>query len=153
MAWLQERRLAIYAARVDGSVDYTACDFTAGCAIALGSEAEGLTNAWHGSGVTAIRLPMLGVPTVLMFPLPQPCCSMRCAGSAHRATTARRLHNLNPAAGHLAEDRNQGRLEDHRDGRGRQEARRGRGRHDHRDRPAHRDRPGRDHLPIFRCRP
>jgi len=60
IAWLRERRLAVYAARVDGSVDYTACDFTAGCAIVLGSEAEGLTKAWHGSGFTAIRLPMLG---------------------------------------------------------------------------------------------
>jgi TrmH family RNA methyltransferase len=61
LAWLRERRLAIYAARVDGLVDYTACDFMQGCAIVLGSEAEGLSKAWRASDIRAIRLPMLGV--------------------------------------------------------------------------------------------
>jgi TrmH family RNA methyltransferase len=61
IAWLRDRRLAIYAARVDGSVDYTACNFTGPCAIVLGSEAEGLTEAWRGSDITATGLPMLGV--------------------------------------------------------------------------------------------
>jgi TrmH family RNA methyltransferase len=59
--WLREWQLVVYGARVDGSVDYTACDFTAGCAIVLGSEAQGLTGAWRGSDITAVRLPMLGV--------------------------------------------------------------------------------------------
>jgi len=61
IAWLREHRLAMYAARVDGAVDYTACDFTAPCAIILGSEAEGLTDTWRGPDITAIRLPMRGV--------------------------------------------------------------------------------------------
>ena len=42
IAWLRKHKLAIYAARVDGSIEYTACDFTAPCAIVLGSESEGL---------------------------------------------------------------------------------------------------------------
>jgi TrmH family RNA methyltransferase len=61
IAWLREQSLAIYAARVDGSVDYTACDFTVPCAIVLGSEAEGLTDTWRGPDIIAIRLPMLGI--------------------------------------------------------------------------------------------
>jgi TrmH family RNA methyltransferase len=61
LAWLQEQRLAINAARVDGSIDYTASDLTAGCAIVLGSEAEGLTGTWRGPDITPVRLPMLGL--------------------------------------------------------------------------------------------
>lgn len=61
IAWLRERRLAIYAARVDASIDYTASDFAGGCAIVLGSEAEGLTSTWRGPDITAVRLPMLGL--------------------------------------------------------------------------------------------
>jgi RNA methyltransferase, TrmH family len=61
IGWLRQRHLAIYAARVDGSVDYTECDLTGPCAIVLGSEAEGLTSTWGGPNITAIRLPMLGL--------------------------------------------------------------------------------------------
>lgn len=51
----------LVAARVDGAVDYTAVDLTGPVAIVLGSEADGLTAAWHHPAVTAVRLPMLGV--------------------------------------------------------------------------------------------
>jgi TrmH family RNA methyltransferase len=61
IAWLRKQGLTIYAARVDGSVEYTACDFTRPCAIVLGSESEGLTDIWRGDDVTAIRLPMRGL--------------------------------------------------------------------------------------------
>jgi TrmH family RNA methyltransferase len=61
IAWLRKHKLAIYAARVDGSVEYTACDFTAPCAIVLGSESEGLSDAWRGDDIQPIRLPMHGV--------------------------------------------------------------------------------------------
>src|SRR5262245_10749925 len=61
IAWLREHRLAMYAARVDGAIDYTACDFTVPCAIILGSEAEGLTDAWRSPDITPIRLPMRGL--------------------------------------------------------------------------------------------
>jgi TrmH family RNA methyltransferase len=60
IAWLGRQGLAIYAARVDGSIPYTQADFRRPAAIVLGSEAEGLTAAWSGTQVTAIRLPMLG---------------------------------------------------------------------------------------------
>lgn len=60
LAWLRERGLAIFAARVDGQLDYTAAPLATGCAIVLGSEAEGLSTAWYGDDVTAVRLPMRG---------------------------------------------------------------------------------------------
>lgn len=58
--WLGGRKLAVYAARVDGSLLYTEVDFRRPTAIVLGSEAEGLSPAWHAGDVTPIRLPMLG---------------------------------------------------------------------------------------------
>jgi len=60
LAWLRDQRLAIYAARVDGSAPYTDADFRRRAAIVLGSETEGLTDAWSGPGLKAIRLPMRG---------------------------------------------------------------------------------------------
>ena len=60
IGWLRERGLRIMAARVDGSVPYTEVDLAGPVAIALGSEANGLTAAWSGDDVTAIRLPMRG---------------------------------------------------------------------------------------------
>jgi TrmH family RNA methyltransferase len=58
--WLTGHGLAVYAARVDGSVPYTVADFRRPAAIVLGSEAEGLTAAWAGDWLTAVRLPMQG---------------------------------------------------------------------------------------------
>ena len=60
LEWLGGHELAIYAARVDASVLYTDVDYRPASAIVLGSEAEGLTAAGTGRGVTPIRLPMLG---------------------------------------------------------------------------------------------
>jgi len=61
MDWLRRQRLAVYAARVDAARTYTEVNFRGPTAIVLGSEAEGLSRAWHAADVTAIRLPMLGV--------------------------------------------------------------------------------------------
>jgi TrmH family RNA methyltransferase len=67
IAWLAAKGLRAVAARVDGAVDYTSADLRGGVAIVLGSEAEGLSEAWRGANVTgglsvtAVRLPMLGV--------------------------------------------------------------------------------------------
>ena len=61
LAWLRQRRLSVVAARVDGSVPYTAVDFRQPTALVLGSEAEGLTALWNAEDVTAVRLPMLGL--------------------------------------------------------------------------------------------
>jgi TrmH family RNA methyltransferase len=49
------------AARIDAAVPYTEVDLTGPVALVLGSEAEGLTDAWSGDGVTTISLPMLGI--------------------------------------------------------------------------------------------
>jgi len=60
-AWLAEQGLALFAARVEGAVPYTAADYRGPTALVLGSEAQGLTAVWSGAGLTAIRLPMRGV--------------------------------------------------------------------------------------------
>ena len=48
------------ATRVFASSEYTDANYDGRTAIILGSEAEGLTKAWHRDDVTAVRLPMLG---------------------------------------------------------------------------------------------
>jgi TrmH family RNA methyltransferase len=59
--WLRDNGLAMLAARVEGGTTYTDVDLRGGVALALGSEADGLTDAWSGSDIRAISLPMLGV--------------------------------------------------------------------------------------------
>lgn len=61
LTWLRRRRLAIFAARVDGSVPYTSVDYRGGAALVLGSEAAGLSDAWAADDIRAVRLPMLGI--------------------------------------------------------------------------------------------
>lgn len=61
IAWLQARGIRIVAARVDGVIPYTEADLTGPVAIALGSEADGLSSAWHAPGIEGVRLPMHGV--------------------------------------------------------------------------------------------
>jgi TrmH family RNA methyltransferase len=60
LAWLRERRSKIYAARVDAAHCYTEVDYTGDAAIVLGSEAAGLSDEWHATDVTPVKLPMLG---------------------------------------------------------------------------------------------
>jgi TrmH family RNA methyltransferase len=61
LEWLQRRPIAIIAARVDASVPYDEADYTGAVAIALGSEARGLSDPWAELARTSVRLPMLGV--------------------------------------------------------------------------------------------
>jgi TrmH family RNA methyltransferase len=61
LAWLQERDISIVAARVQGSVDYTVADYRGPTAIALGSEARGLSDAWAELATASVHIPMLGV--------------------------------------------------------------------------------------------
>ncbi|CAN5772142.1 RNA methyltransferase [soil metagenome] len=61
LTWLRGRSIAIIAARVKGSVDYSAADYTGPVAIALGSEARGLSDAWAELAVASVHVPMLGV--------------------------------------------------------------------------------------------
>jgi len=60
LVWLRSRGCRIVAARVDGAIDYTAADYCGPTAIVLGSEAAGLSQAWRGEDIAAVKLPMLG---------------------------------------------------------------------------------------------
>jgi RNA methyltransferase, TrmH family len=58
--WLKEHDIKIFAARVNGSVNYTTVNYRDKCAIVVGSEAEGLSSHWNNANSTAISLPMQG---------------------------------------------------------------------------------------------
>jgi RNA methyltransferase, TrmH family len=58
--WLRNGQFRMFAARVDGAVDYTAANLRGRAAIVLGSEAHGLSDHWRGDDITPIRLPLLG---------------------------------------------------------------------------------------------
>lgn len=60
LAWLRDKHVRIVAARVQASVDYTAADYRDAVAIALGSEARGLSDAWAELADTSVHVPMLG---------------------------------------------------------------------------------------------
>jgi len=60
-AWLAGRDIRVVAAVVEAPGLYTEADLTGPVAIALGSEAHGLSDAWRGEDVTAVRIPMLGI--------------------------------------------------------------------------------------------
>jgi TrmH family RNA methyltransferase len=59
--WLRSKELPILAARPDAEKLYTEIDLRGGAAIVLGSEADGLSEAWRTSNVTPVRLPMHGI--------------------------------------------------------------------------------------------
>ncbi|HEX4413821.1 MAG TPA: TrmH family RNA methyltransferase [Lacipirellulaceae bacterium] len=59
--WLRDKKLPIIATRPDAEKLYTEINLAKGAAIVLGSEAEGLTDAWRTTGVTPVRLPMHGI--------------------------------------------------------------------------------------------
>ena len=61
IAWLGARGIRIVAAQVGAPVAYTDADLRGPVAIALGSEADGLTGAWNGGGIEAVSLPMHGI--------------------------------------------------------------------------------------------
>ena len=61
LAWLRQQQINVFAARVEGAICYTEVDYRGPAALVLGSEAEGLSDLWASSEVTAIRLPMLGI--------------------------------------------------------------------------------------------
>lgn len=61
LTFLAEHGIAIVAARVQAAIDWTAADYTGPTAIALGSEARGLSDAWAELARTSVHVPMLGV--------------------------------------------------------------------------------------------
>jgi TrmH family RNA methyltransferase len=61
LEWLRRREIDIIAARVQASVDYMQADYRGAVAIALGSEARGLSDPWGELARASVRVPMLGV--------------------------------------------------------------------------------------------
>jgi TrmH family RNA methyltransferase len=59
--WLLANEIKVIAARPDADKCYTDVDLRGGVAIALGSEADGLSEKWQGPGITPVRLPMGGM--------------------------------------------------------------------------------------------
>jgi TrmH family RNA methyltransferase len=60
-SWLRAQAIRIVTSRVDADRLHVEADLHGSIAIVLGSEATGLSDAWRGPGVEAVRLPMLGV--------------------------------------------------------------------------------------------
>ncbi len=58
--WLHERGVTVFATRPEATITYSDANFTQGCAIVLGSEADGLSPEWDAIA-TDVSLPMLGV--------------------------------------------------------------------------------------------
>ncbi|MCI0344299.1 MAG: RNA methyltransferase [Chloroflexi bacterium] len=60
-AWLLAKGIRVVAAVVGAPLPYFEADLRGSVAIVLGSENAGLSDAWRGSNVEAVSLPMLGV--------------------------------------------------------------------------------------------
>jgi TrmH family RNA methyltransferase len=60
-AWLRGRGIRVVATRVDAPTLHADADLRGPVALVLGSEADGLSAAWSGPDVEAIRLPMEGI--------------------------------------------------------------------------------------------
>jgi TrmH family RNA methyltransferase len=60
VAWLTAAGVRIVASRVDAADLHVDADLTGPIAIVLGSEANGLSDAWRMDGIESVRLPMLG---------------------------------------------------------------------------------------------
>lgn len=61
LAWLTSQGIRTVAAIVGAERQYTAVDLTGPLAIVLGSEADGLSDAWLGAGIMPIAIPMHGL--------------------------------------------------------------------------------------------
>ena len=62
LAWARGHGLRIVATRLDpGAESYTAVDLRGSVALVLGTEDEGLSEAWRGPDIDTIRLPMHGI--------------------------------------------------------------------------------------------
>ena len=61
IAWLREQGIRTVASLVDATRLHVEVDLRGAVAIVLGSEASGISEAWRGSDVESVRLPMAGV--------------------------------------------------------------------------------------------
>lgn len=58
--WLKANRILVFAATPAGTLSYVNADFRQPCAIAVGSEAEGLSSVWLENSSANIFIPMRG---------------------------------------------------------------------------------------------
>lgn len=59
-AWLKKNNILAYSTYLKASRPYHTVDFTRPCAIVMGTEATGLSEAWTNAGQTPIIIPMKG---------------------------------------------------------------------------------------------
>ncbi|MGQ0773058.1 MAG: TrmH family RNA methyltransferase [Pseudonocardiales bacterium] len=60
VAWLKSRRVTVYLADTEESVNYRLLDYTGRTALVVGSERYGITRPWYEHGFTRAGVPMLG---------------------------------------------------------------------------------------------
>ena len=60
IAFLKDQQISIFGAALQASVPYDSIDYTKGCAIAVGTEATGLTEEWLRNTTQNIVIPMQG---------------------------------------------------------------------------------------------
>lgn len=60
IVWLRKNHISIFAATPAGATSYLKTDFTRPCAIAVGSEADGLSKTWLENADRCISIPMTG---------------------------------------------------------------------------------------------
>jgi TrmH family RNA methyltransferase len=60
LAWLKTNNIVVYSTYLDASKPYHTVDYTMPCAIVMGTESTGLSNAWTSSGQTPVIIPMNG---------------------------------------------------------------------------------------------
>lgn len=61
ISFLKEKGLKIYAATLEGAIPYTSIDFRPACAIAMGTESEGLSELWTQASDANVIIPMKGI--------------------------------------------------------------------------------------------
>ena len=59
-AFLEERKIPIYVSDLEGAVSYLTPDYAQGCALVMGTEATGITDAWRQCATERIKIPMAG---------------------------------------------------------------------------------------------
>ena len=61
VAWLKQNNVSIFSATLEDSLPYHLQDYTSGCALVVGSEAQGLSPIWRQAANACIRIPMGGL--------------------------------------------------------------------------------------------
>lgn len=60
MQWLRDNKITTYCSNLHEATDYFEQDFSGACAIVVGTEATGVTEAWQTFASANVKVPMLG---------------------------------------------------------------------------------------------